>query len=68
MENIDKNAELERIKEHLDSLELDQTEKSDSFKRVQEWYEEDKSFGLLYQELAQISPKIEALFAELGLI
>ena len=68
MSSQKKQKHLEEIKEHIDKLELSEEEKSDSFKRIEEWYREDRSFGTLYQELAQISPKIEALFAELGLI
>ena len=68
MSHQNKQKHLEEIKEHISKLELSEEEKSDSFKRIEEWYKEDKSFGSLYQELAQISPKIEALFAELGLI
>jgi predicted nuclease with TOPRIM domain len=64
----EKSKKVEEIKEHIKSLDLDEAQTDDSFKRIEEWYAEDKSFGLLYEELAEISPKIEALFAELGLI
>jgi len=68
MSDEQKNENLKQVKEHIEKLDLSESEMSDSFKRIEEWYEEDKSFGSLYQELAEISPKIEALFAELGLI
>jgi predicted nuclease with TOPRIM domain len=64
----EKDKKVEEIKDRLQNLDLEEKELSDSFERIKEWYAEDKSFGILYQELAQISPKIEALFAELGLI
>jgi len=60
---------LERIKENIDrSNELTEEEKSNSFRRIEEWYAEDKAWGTFINELAQISPKIEAILAELGLI
>jgi hypothetical protein len=60
---------LERIKENIDkSNELTEEEKSSSFKHIEEWYAEDKAWGTFINELAQISPKIEAILAELGLI
>jgi len=60
---------LERIKEKIDKLdELSEDEKSSSFKHIEEWYAEDKAFGTLYSKLSEISPRIEALLSELGLI
>ena len=60
---------LERIKENIDkSAELSEEEKSSSFKHIEEWYAEDKAWGTFINELAQISPKIESILAELGLI
>lgn len=60
---------LERIKENIDkSNELTEDEKSSSFKHIEEWYTEDKAWGTFINELAQISPKVEAILAELGLI
>jgi len=59
---------LERIKEAVKgSKELDESQKSDSVKRIEEWVEEDKAFGLLKEELLNISEYFEVLFAELGL-
>ena len=59
---------LERIKDAIKNAELSEEEKSNSFKHIEEWYEEDKAFGTLYEKLAEISPKIESLLIELGLI
>jgi len=60
---------LEKIKENIDkSNELTEEEKSNSFKHIEEWYAEDKAWGTFINELAQISPKIEAILAELGLV
>ena len=59
---------LEKIKDAIiKAKELDESQKSDSVKRVEEWYEEDKAFGLLKEELLEISEYFETLFAELGL-
>ncbi len=59
---------LEKIKDAISSAELSEEEKSNSFKHIEEWYEEDKAFGTLYSKLSEISPKVEAILAELGLI
>ena len=59
---------LERIKNavvHTD--ELDENQKSDSIKRIEEWILEDKAFGMLEAELLTISEFFETLFAEMGL-
>ncbi len=59
---------LQKIKDAIvNAKELDESQKSDSVKRVEEWYEEDKAFGLLKEELLEISEYFETLFAELGL-
>jgi len=59
---------LVKIKDAITKTDkLDNEQKSDSVKRVEEWYEEDKAFGLLKEELLEISEYFEVLFAELGL-
>lgn len=60
---------MEKIKESIeDSDHLSEEEKSDSFRRIEEWYREDQAWGSLMEELSEISPKIKTLLAELGLI
>jgi hypothetical protein len=59
---------LEQIKEHIAKAGLSEEEKNSSFKHIEEWYAEDKAFGTLYAKLAEISPRVEALLNELGLI
>jgi len=59
---------LERIKDAIKNSDLSEEEKSDAWRRIEEWYAEDRAFGTLYEKLAEISPKIEAILAELGLI
>jgi len=59
---------LEKIKDAVvNAKELSQEQKSDSVKRIEEWVMEDKAFGLLEEELLEISEYFETLFAELGL-
>ncbi len=62
------SSHLERIKEAISKAELSEEEKSNAWKHIEEWYEEDKAFGTLYEKLSEISPKIEAILNELGLI
>ncbi len=60
---------LETIKENIDKTDkLSQEEKSDSFKRIEEWYAQDKAWDSLMAELSNVSPKVKALLSELGLI
>jgi len=60
---------LETIKENIDkSATLSQDEKSDSMKRIEEWYAEDKAWEALMAELSELSPKVKSILAELGLI
>ncbi|QOP45487.1 hypothetical protein [Sulfurimonas paralvinellae] len=59
---------LQKIKDAVvNSKELDESQKSDSVKRIEEWVAEDKAFGLLKEELLEVSEYFETLFAELGL-
>lgn len=59
---------LETIKERINSSDiLDQAEKSDGVKKVEEWIAEDKGFGLLYDELLKLSAKFEPILKEIGL-
>ena len=60
---------LEKIKETIDKSDtLTEEEKSDSMKRIEEWYREDMASGTFMQGLSKLSPTIKALLAELGLI
>ncbi|RUM71793.1 MAG: hypothetical protein DSZ10_06105 [Sulfurovum sp.] len=60
---------LERIKENIDkSNDLTEEEKSNAWRHIEEWYAEDQAWGTFINKLARISPKIEAILAELGLI
>jgi len=60
---------LETIKENIDKTDaLSQEEKSDSMKRIEEWYAEDQAWEALMAELSEISPKVKTVLADLGLI
>ena len=60
---------LEKIKDSIDKSDtLTEEEKSDSMKRIEEWYREDQASGTFMQELSELSPAIKSLLAELGLI
>ena len=60
---------LEKIIDNIDKSDtLTEEEKSDSMKRIEEWYREDMASGTFMQELSELSPTIKALLAELGLI
>ena len=60
---------LETIKENIDKTDtLSQEEKSDSMKRIEEWYAEDQAWEALMVELSEISPKVKTVLADLGLI
>ena len=62
------DQKLEAIRQHIEKADLTEEEKSNSFKHIEEWYAEDKAFGTLYETLAEISPAVESLLGELGLI
>ena len=60
---------LERIKENIDKSDmLTEEEKSDSMKRIEEWYREDLAWGTFIEKLSELSPTIKGLLAELGLL
>ncbi|SFV56797.1 hypothetical protein MNB_SV-3-840 [hydrothermal vent metagenome] len=60
---------LETIKENIDKTDsLSEEEKSDSFKRIENWYAEDKAWDSLMVELSEISPKIKTVLIDLGFI
>lgn len=58
---------LEKIKDAIKVAPLSEDEKSESMKRIEEWILEDKAFGILKEELLEVSKFFELLFAELGL-
>jgi len=68
MSHHKKQEHLNTIKGAIDtSHHLSEDQKSESMKRIEEWVLEDKAFGILEEELAQISSYFNELFSELGL-
>ena len=60
---------LETIKENIDKTDaLNQEEKSESFRRIEAWYAEDKAWEALMTELSEFSPKVKTILADLGLL
>lgn len=60
---------LETIKENIDKTDaLSEEEKSDSMKRIEEWYAEDQAWEALMVRLSEVSPKVKTVLADLGLI
>ena len=47
--------------------DLDESQKSESIKRIEEWVLEDRAFGTLKNELLKISLFFEEVFSELGI-
>ena len=64
-----KNHEkLERIKDHIENLELSEEEKSNAYKHIEQWYQEDKALSQLAADLAKVSQKFYPILEELGLV
>jgi hypothetical protein len=63
-----KKLKLQEVKEHIENLSLKEEEKSNSFKRIEDWYAQDKAIEELYLDLSNISEVIKEYFAELGLV
>jgi hypothetical protein len=60
---------LEKIKEAVkNSKELNENEKSNTIKHIEEWAAEDKASGIVYEELLKITDKIKPILTELGLM
>ena len=63
------HSHLEKIKDAVQNSEiLNESEKSQTMQRIDEWILEDKAEGILYEELVELANGIKPLLAELGLI
>jgi len=59
---------VEMIRESIKkTTKLDESQKSESMKRVEEWALEDRAFGTLKDELIKVSVFFEEIFSELGI-
>jgi hypothetical protein len=60
--------QLEMIRNRVKTTsQLDDAQKSDSMKRIEEWALEDRAFGILKAELLEVSAFFEEIFSELGI-
>ncbi len=63
------HSHLEKIKDAVENSEiLNESEKSQTMQRIDEWILEDKAEGILYEELIELANGIKPMLAELGLI
>ena len=63
------HSHLEKIKEAVVNTDtLNESEKSQTMQRIDEWILEDKAEGILYEELIELANGIKPMLAELGLI
>jgi hypothetical protein len=63
-----KHEKLEKIKENIENLELSEEEKSNAYKHIEQWYQEDRALSQLAADLAKISQKFYPILEELGLV
>ena len=60
---------LNRIKDAVvNSKELNEEEKTNTIKHIDEWLLEDKADGLFIEELLNLTSAIKPILAELGLL
>jgi len=63
------HEQLEKIKDAVKGAShLTEEEKSSTLQHIEEWYKEDKASGIIYEELLEITQKIEPILKELGLL
>lgn len=68
MSSHKKHEHLEVIRNSIHTTsDLDESQKSESIKRIEEWILEDRAFGTLKNELLKISLFFEEVFSELGM-
>jgi len=59
----------EKLKDAISqSTVLTDDEKTQSVKHIEEWITEDRAFGLIYDELVEVSEAFKEIFKELGLV
>ena len=59
----------EKLKDAIgQSSVLTDDEKTQSVKHIEEWIREDRAFGLIYDELVEVSEAFKEIFKELGLV
>ena len=59
----------EKLKDVIKSTKkLNEDEKTNSVKKIEEWIKEDRAFGLIYDELAEYNIAFKEIFKEMGLV
>ena len=59
----------EQLKEAINKTDkLNEEQKTQSVKHIEEWVTEDRAFGLIYDELIEVSEAFKEIFKELGLV
>ncbi|RUM67706.1 MAG: hypothetical protein DSZ06_00635 [Sulfurospirillum sp.] len=61
-------SHLEKVSDAIKNAQLSEDEKSEAYKKIEEWYQEDRGMDLLATQLINISAKIEPILKEIGLI
>ena len=63
------HSHLEQIKEAIDKANhLNEDEKSETIKRIDEWIVEDKAEGIFYEELLNITQGMKSILKDLGFL
>jgi len=61
--------EYTKLKDAIsESAILTEDEKMQSVKHIEEWITEDRAFGLIFDELIEVSEAFKEIFKELGLV
>jgi hypothetical protein len=61
--------EYKKLKEAIDKTDkLNEEEKAQSVKHIEEWIAEDRGFGLIYDELVEYNIAFKDIFKDLGLV
>ena len=59
----------EQLKEAISKTDkLNEEQKTQSVKNIEEWMTEDRAFGLIYDELVEYNIAFKEIFKELGLV
>ena len=69
MSSHKKHEKLQKIKDAINNASgINEEEKSNAMKIVEEWALEDKAENLLYEELVKVAERFEEILEEIGLI
>jgi len=59
----------EQLKEAINKTDkLNEEQKTQSVKHIEEWVTEDRAFGLIYDELVEYNIAFKEIFKDLGLV